>query len=99
MHYNNKNIVLSELIGLRAKIVECSDKKQKGMEGKVIDETKNTLILETRNGIKTVIKKTAVFKFYVGNKSFTVRGEEISFRPQERTKKALKYYKLRRLID
>ena len=99
MQYNNKKIVLSELIGLRAKVVECLDKKQEGVEGTVIDETKNMLILETKNGIKKVIKKTAVFKFYVGNKSFTVRGEEILFRPQERTEKALKYYKLRRLID
>ncbi|MGB9732771.1 MAG: ribonuclease P protein component 1 [Candidatus Micrarchaeia archaeon] len=99
MQINNKNIVLSELIGLKAKIVKSLDKKEKGIEGKVIDETKNMLILETSHGIKKIPKKRAVFKFYVGNKSFTVKGEEISFRPYERTEKALKYYKLRRLVD
>ncbi|MGC9099297.1 MAG: ribonuclease P protein component 1 [Candidatus Micrarchaeia archaeon] len=98
MQYNNKNIVLNELIGLKAKVQRCADKKQEGIEGVVIDETKNTLVLDTSKGIKRVIKKSATFKFYVGNKSFTVKGEEINFRPHERTEKALKYYK-RRKVD
>jgi ribonuclease P protein subunit POP4 len=95
MQYNNKNIVLSELIGLRAKVIKCSDKKQEGLDGIVSDETKNTLIFDTKKGIKRIIKKTAVFKFYAGNKSFTVKGTEISFRPHERIEKAIKYYKRR----
>ena len=99
MQYNNKNIVLAELIGLKAKIIKCNDRNKEGIEGKVIDETKNTLVLDTKKGIKRIAKNRAVFKFYVGNKSFTVKGEEILFRPFERTEKALKYYKLRRLID
>ncbi|MGC8710092.1 MAG: ribonuclease P protein component 1 [Candidatus Micrarchaeia archaeon] len=95
MQYNNRNIVLSELIGLKVKLVKCSDKKQEGLEGIVSDETKNTLIINTKTGIKRIIKKTAVFKFYAGNKSFTVKGIEISFRPHERIEKAMKYYKKR----
>ncbi|MGC8662552.1 MAG: ribonuclease P protein component 1 [Candidatus Micrarchaeia archaeon] len=98
MQYNNKNIVINELIGLKARVLNCPDKKQIGVVGAIIDETKNTLVLDTgEKGIKKVIKKAAIFKFYVGNKSFTVKGEEIAFRPYERTKKALKYYKRRRV--
>ncbi|MEM0094939.1 MAG: ribonuclease P protein subunit [Candidatus Micrarchaeaceae archaeon] len=93
--YNNKNIVLNELIGLRVKVVSSLDKKQKGLHGLVIDETKNTLLLETAAGKKRVIKKISVFKFYADNKSFIVEGPEINFRPEERTERAFKFYKRR----
>ena len=50
--YDNKNIVLNELIGLRVRVVRCIDKKQRGLEGRVVDETKNTLVVETEEGRK-----------------------------------------------
>lgn len=96
MDYNNKSIVLSELIGLKVKVTKSLDPKQKGTVGKVIDETKNSLVLETKNGRKMIIKKISVFKFYSGNKSFTVNGEEINFRPHERIEKAMKFYRSRK---
>lgn len=97
MQYNNKNIVLSELIGLRCRVVACLDKKQKGLEGLITDETKNTLVLETAHGERKVIKKSATFRFYSGRKSFVVKGEEINFRPHERLEKGMKFYKKREL--
>jgi ribonuclease P protein subunit POP4 len=93
--YSNKNIVINELIGLRVEVVSCKDKAQRGIRGKVVDETKNTFIVEAKNATKRVIKETAVFKFYAGKESFIVEGKEISFRPHERIEKALKYYKRR----
>ena len=97
MQYNNKNIVLSELIGLRVKVIRCLDKKQVGLEGIVIDETKNTFFLETKGATRKVVKKSATFRFYAGNKSYVVRGEEINFRPFERLERSLKFYKRREL--
>ncbi|MGC8547746.1 MAG: ribonuclease P protein component 1 [Candidatus Micrarchaeia archaeon] len=97
MHYNNKNIVLSELIGLKAKVIKDTDKKQRGIQGTVIDETKNTLIINSSKGIKKVIKANAIFRFYAEGKSFVVKGEEINFRPEDRTEKAIKFYKRRSL--
>ncbi|MCL4411057.1 ribonuclease P protein subunit [Candidatus Marsarchaeota archaeon] len=91
-HYDNKNIVLHELIGLRAKVLKSSDEYKKGMSGLVINETKNTLVLRTSSGVKTIPKLQSVFKFSVSGKAFVVRGKEINFRPHERTEKALKYY-------
>jgi ribonuclease P protein subunit POP4 len=95
MDYDNKNIVLHELIGLRARVIKSLDKKQEGTSGTVIDETKNTLVLERDGAIRRIIKKISVFKFYKGRKSFTVKGEEINFRAHERTEKGLKFYKRR----
>ncbi|MGC8628836.1 MAG: ribonuclease P protein component 1 [Candidatus Micrarchaeia archaeon] len=97
MQYNNKSIVLSELIGLKARIIKHKDAKQKGMQGKVVDETKNTLVINTSKGIKRVIKANAMFRFYAGSRSFDVDGKEICFRPEERTEKAIKFYKRRSL--
>ena len=95
--YNNKNIVLNELIGLRVRVTKCLDKKQRGVEGTVIDETKNTLVVDTGHRPKRLVKATSTFRFYAGRRSFEVSGVEINFRPEERTEKALKYYRKRSL--
>ena len=97
MAYNNKNIVINELIGLKAKVIKSLDRKQQGISGTVIDETKNTLVLETKLGRKSIIKKVSTFIFYSDRDSFTVKGEEINFRPHERISKAMKFYKSRKV--
>jgi len=96
MEYNNRNIVLNELIGLRARVLRSLDKRQRGASGVVVDETKNTLLLEAKAGRRSVVKKTSVFRFYCGSSAFDVDGKEINFRPSERIEKAMKYYKRRR---
>ncbi|MDE1768055.1 MAG: ribonuclease P protein subunit [Candidatus Micrarchaeota archaeon] len=97
MNYTNRNIVINELIGLKARVMSSIDKKQRNISGIVIDETKNTIVLDTQSGMKSIIKKISVFKFYTGSDSFTVRGEEINFRPHERIEKAMKFYKSRKV--
>lgn len=97
MQYNNKNIVLSELIGLRLRVTDSLDKRQKGLVGEVVNETKNTLVIETKNGRRSIVKKISSFRFYTPDGSFLVKGTEICFRPVERLEKAVKYYKRRKL--
>lgn len=97
MEYDNKNIVLSELIGLRVRVMKSLDKGQVGIRGTVVDETKNTLVIEANEGTRRLIKKISIFKFYAGKQSFIVDGEEINFRPHERIEKGLKFYKRRSL--
>jgi ribonuclease P protein subunit POP4 len=93
--YNNRNIVLHELIGLNVEVVESSDLEQIGLKGKVIDETKNLLLIEAHGRMRRLVKKVSTFRFSVGRKRFVVKGVEINFRPSERTEKALKFYKRR----
>ncbi len=95
MDYNNRNIVINELIGLRVKVIDSLDRKQKGLSGLVIDETKNTLKVFDGKGVRSVIKKTSTFAFSVSKKKYIVRGEEINFRPYDRIEKSLKFYKIR----
>lgn len=98
MHgYNNRNIVLHELIGLDAEVIDCRDHSQIGIKGKVINETKNLLYLKHDSKVNKVVKKISKFRFTHGNDSFVVDGEEINFRAYERTEKALKFYKRRQM--
>jgi len=98
--YNNKNIVLHELIGLEAKVLKSSDKFRKGVHGVIIDETKNLLIIRTKEGHVVKLpkaKSTFMLKPKGFKQGFVVEGEEINFRSHERTEKAMKYYKKRKL--
>lgn len=96
--YNNKNIVLHELIGLRVEVAKSRDRYQKGICGRVIDESRNTLLVFTKDGDrKRVLKNISTFKFIAGKNRFIVPGEEIHFRPFERTEKGIKYYRRRKL--
>jgi len=95
--YNNKNIVLHELVGLNAEVINSSDRAQIGIKGKVIRETKNLLFLDDNNRIRSIVKKTSTFRFNTGRESFVVDGEEINFRAYERIEKAFKFYKRRKL--
>ena len=95
MDYDNKNIVLNELIGLKVLVLKSLDKQQKGFRGIVLDETKNTIKISSENRVKSLIKKTTKFRFYYGKNYFDVEGTEINFRPEERIEKGLRYYKRR----
>ena len=95
--YNNRNIVLHELIGLKVEVAKSHDKSRKGIRGTVLNETKNTLVIGTISGRRTVPKLASTFKFVYGRKKFTVEGREINFRPHERLEKSFRFYKRRRI--
>ena len=46
---NINNIIKHELIGLKAEIVDSRNKANIGIKGKIIDETKNTIIIEHKS--------------------------------------------------
>ena len=97
MHeYNNRNIVIHELVGLDVQVVDSRDRKQIGINGSVVRETKNLLYIKSGETTVKVVKLISEFRFGVGNRRFKVKGEEINFRSHERTEKALKFYKLRK---
>ena len=96
-NYNNRNIVLHELIGLRVEVTKSQDKSRKGIKGIVIDETKNTLAIDTPSGRRVVPKLASTFKFVYGKSRFIVEGREINFRPYERLEKSYRFYKRRHM--
>jgi ribonuclease P protein subunit POP4 len=76
---NKKNILNHEMIGLNIEIVESSDPKKKGLKGKIINETKNTFVLESE---KVIPKKECVFDFT--DIQARINGKEILKKPEER---------------
>ena len=83
---NGKNILAHELIGLDVCVTESSDSSRKGTRGVVVDETKNTLRIETKKGEKVVPKKECVFGFALPGGEIEVDGKKLCFRPEDRTK-------------
>ena len=76
-----------ELIGLQVSILRSPDPSLVGVAGLVVDETRNTLVVEAGGGEKRVPKGGARFRFDVQG-GVEVEGDEILFRPEDRTKKA-----------
>ena len=83
-----ENLAVHELIGLRACVAESLSLPHRGLEGMVVDETKNTLVLRTGTGEKTVPKKGCVFRFRLPDgRQAMLDGGKIAFRPYDRPKK------------
>ncbi len=77
-----------ELIGERVKVELSSGKGFQGLEGKIVDETRNTFVLGTLEGRKTVPKKECVF-FFPGS-GVSADGKMLVSRPEDRTRKLVR---------
>ena len=84
---DNKAFAREEFIGMNVKIKECKDPSWIGKSGLIVDETKNTFLIETKNEKKIIAKKTAIFEFEHGGKKITLEGSKIAYRPEDRIKK------------
>jgi len=85
-----KNLVRHELIGLKVKVIKSTNPSQIGLKGKVVDETRQMLIIETNKGEKKIEKKSAVFVFELPTgKKVEVDGKILVARPEDRIKKKL----------
>ncbi len=83
----SKNLGNHELIGLRVTVARRDAPTVREYEGVVMDETMNTF--EIANGPKTrVVPKTGHnFMFHLDGKKVLLDGNNIRFRPEDRTKK------------
>lgn len=84
---DEKTLAKDEFIGLHVTIVDCSDPSWKGRNGLIVDETKNTFLVEVDDRQKMIAKKTATFEFIVDGKKITIDGSKIMYRPEDRIKK------------
>jgi ribonuclease P protein subunit POP4 len=78
-----KDLLRSEFIGNQIKIIEAKNSSLIGLTGKVINESKNMLTIDTGSKTKSLIKNQITFIF----KGKKVVGKSISSRPEERIKK------------
>jgi len=84
---NEKNFLCHELIGLKAKIIESTDTGRVGVLGRIVDETMNLLVIETKNRELKIPKKEVVLRLWLPNKkTVQVQGSKIIYRPEDRVK-------------
>jgi ribonuclease P protein subunit POP4 len=82
------SIVQHEFIGLDAKVVRSSNPQAVGIEGRVVDETRNTLTILHNDKRSVVIKDVSVFEFVMPDGTIVeIDGKVILGRPEDRIKK------------
>ncbi len=81
-----ENILSHEYMGLQVRVSNSTDKSRIGLTGKVVDETKNVMIIESNGIEKKVPKAEAEFEFTLGKEKAKVKGKKILYKPEQRLK-------------
>lgn len=85
---DEETLAREELIGRHVTIRECTDPQWNDKTGIIIDETKNTFLIEIDNKCKRIVKNTAKFEFEDNEKKTILNGSRLTYRPEDRIKKA-----------
>ena len=85
---SNIPLIKDELIGQKVRISSCTDPTWVQISGIIVNETKNTFLIETKNKIKCIGKDIASFSFEKSGTVISVSGSSLRYRPEERVKKA-----------
>jgi ribonuclease P protein subunit POP4 len=90
MPISPENLIYHELIGLKVEVVESSNPSLKGLTGRVIAETKKTLVIE--NGrTRRIPKQNTVFVFQLPNQQkVKVHGDLLLASPEDRIGRKIK---------
>lgn len=85
---NKNRLIKDELIGLPTTICECTDPTWVHRSGIIVDETKNTFLIDSKGHMKRIAKNVAIFEFEVDQEKIRVPGSRLVYRPEDRIKKA-----------
>lgn len=89
-----EKIFAEEWIGLRAKVAMSSNPKQIGLEGTIVDEALNSILLKKKDGSEVRLPKKGMGLLVKSSgKEFTIECSLAQFRPEDRTKKLYKKIK------
>jgi ribonuclease P protein subunit POP4 len=80
-----QNVLRHELIGLDVLVVCASNPNQIGVSGRIIDETRNTLVVRTERGTKRIPKRFSVFRLRLPDgTTVEVDGSALETQPEKR---------------
>lgn len=83
-----KNLIYHELIGLLVRVVQGP---AQGLDGRVVDESRNMFTIEAHGKEKIVVKEQGVFVFTLpSGERVRVEGRILVARPEDRIKKKQK---------
>lgn len=80
------NVLGHELIGLEATVTRSPDRGKTGIKGKIVDETRNVLVIEEKGQEKKIPKNEASFLLKIGDEKKEVDGKKLVARPEDRVK-------------
>ncbi len=80
-----RNVLRHELIGLDVLVAGAANPRQRGMAGRIIDETRNLLVIETPKGIRRVAKMHSTFRVSLpGRELVEIDGSVLVLAPEKR---------------
>jgi len=86
-----KDLPQEELIGLIMEVEESSNSDMEGLRGRIVDETRNTFVIETEQEEEKRIPKTGnmfIFVLEDGTRA-RIRGDKLLARPEDRIKRGM----------
>lgn len=86
---HSESIYRGELIGTHIRVKESEHEGFQGIDGRVIDETMNLLVIDDGSSkIKKIPKEGKLFRVKKQNEQGLVKGDLLIHRPEDRIKKA-----------
>ncbi len=73
----SSKILFGTLIGYWVEVVEASNKNYVGLKGRVVDETRNMLIIDTGDAIKKIVKEGCIFRLIKDGEHILIKGEDL----------------------
>ena len=87
----SRNILRHELISLDVRVVESTNPALIGVEGKVVDETMNTMTIRCEGKDRILPKKASTFLFRLpSGEKIEIDGRQLMKRPEDRVKMRVK---------
>ena len=84
---DKKTFQKCRFIGKKVKIIECTDPTWNNIYGQIIDESKNTFLIETGKKKRRIAKNIAKFEFKINNDIITINGSKLNYKCEDRLKK------------
>jgi len=86
-----RNLLRHELIGLDVEVVRDRNPSNASIRGRVVDETRNTLLIRKGERERRIAKRTAVFRFSLPDgAAVDVEGPALVGRPEDRVKRKMR---------
>ena len=82
---SSRNVLRHELIGLDVLVSGAANTGQTGISGRIIDETRNLLVIETPHGIKRIAKRHNTFRVSLPSQELVeIDGSVLVLAPEKR---------------
>ena len=86
-HMASNKVHQDEFIGASAEVVAATAHTYVGLRGRIVDETRNTFVLETARGERRLPKRCVTLRLSTEKGEATIEGRDVISRPEDRVKK------------